>query len=86
MSDEVKPDMGISGIAGNTIYTISDNGIAAVVSDSPGGKLRPERKNLSAHSNIIKEVMKTSTILPASFGVVANKESGIKKILRLNHG
>lgn len=85
MTDEVKPCPGVSGIAGKPIYTISDNGIAAVVSDSPGGKLRPERKNLSAHNNVIKEVMKTSTILPASFGVVADKESGIKKILRLNH-
>ncbi len=86
MTDEVKPGMDVSGISGNPIYTISDNGITAVVSDSPGGKLRPERKNLSTHNNVIKEVMKSSTIIPASFGVVANNETGIKKILKLNRG
>jgi hypothetical protein len=34
---------------------------------------------------VIKEVMKTSTILPVSFGVVADNEASIKKILKLNH-
>jgi len=75
----------IPGIDGRPIYMIPDNGIAAVVSDSPGGKLRPERKNLGAHNNVIKEVMKTSTILPVSFGVVADNEAELKKILKLNH-
>ncbi|MBI2470007.1 MAG: GvpL/GvpF family gas vesicle protein [Planctomycetes bacterium] len=75
----------INGIDGKQVFVISDNGVAAVVSDELNGKLRPERKNLSAHNNVIKEVMKTSTILPVSFGVVADNETGIKKILKLNH-
>ncbi len=74
-----------NGIDGKPIFTIFDNGVAAVVSDKPNGKLRPERKNLSAHNNVIKEVMKTATILPVSFGVVADNEASIKKILQLNH-
>lgn len=40
---------------------------------------------MSAHNGVIKEVMKTSTILPVSFGVVADNEASIKKILKLNH-
>ena len=75
----------IPGIDSKPVYTISENGIAAVVSDSPNGKIRPERKNLSAHHGIVKEVMKTLTILPVSFGVVADNEASIKKILNLNH-
>ena len=75
----------INGIDGKPIFTISDNGVAAVVSDGPDGKLRPERKNLSAHHSVIKEVMKTSTILPVSFGVVADNETFIRKILKFNH-
>ena len=75
----------INGINGKPIFTISDNGVAAVVSDGPDGKLRPERKHLSAHHSVIKEIMKTSTILPLSFGVVADNEANIKKILKLNH-
>lgn len=73
------------GINDKKVYTISDNDVSVIVSDGPGGKLRPERKNLSAHNTIIKEVMKTSTLLPVSFGVVADNEMGIKKILKLNH-
>ncbi len=75
----------INGIDGKPIFTISDNGVAAVVSDGPDGKLRPERKHLSAHHSVIKEIMKTLTILPVSFGVVADNEASIKKILKLNH-
>lgn len=75
----------LCGINSKQVYIISDNGIAAVVSDDSNGKLRPERKNLSAHNNTIKEVMKVSTILPVSFGVVADSEASIKRILKLNH-
>lgn len=75
----------LSGIDDKPVYIISENGIAAVVSDGPRSKLRPERKNLSAHNGVINEVMKISTILPVSFGVVADHEAGIKRILKLNH-
>ncbi len=77
--------LAVSGLDGKPILAVSDNGVAAVVSDEPGGKLRPERKNLSAHNTVIKEIMKTTTILPVSFGVVADSDAGIKKILKLNH-
>ena len=82
---DVKLNANLAGIDGKPIYTLSDNGIAAVVSDSPNGKIRPERKNLGAHHGIVKEIMRTSAILPVSFGVVADNDAGIKKILKLNH-
>ena len=85
MRNGAKPTFTIPGIDGKPVFTISDNGVAAVVSDGPDGKLRPERKHLSAHHSVIKEIMKTSTILPVSFGVVADNEASIKKILKLNH-
>lgn len=75
----------LSGINDKPVYIIPENGIAAVVSDGPQSKLRPERKNLSAHNGVVNEVMKTSTILPVSFGVVADHEAGIRRILKLNH-
>ena len=82
---DATPRFVINGIDGKPVFVISDNGVAAVVSDEPSGKLRPERKNLSAHNNVIKEVMKTSAMLPVSFGVVADNETSLKKILKLNH-
>ena len=74
----------MQGIDGKQVFIICGNGVAAVVSDGPTGKLRPERKNLSAQNNVVKEVMKTLVILPVAFGVVADNEAGIKKILKLN--
>ena len=85
MRHGAKPTFTIPGIDGKPVFTISDNGVAAVVSDGPDGKLRPERKHLSAHHSVIKEIMKTLTILPVSFGVMADNEASIKKILKLNH-
>ena len=85
MRNGAKPTFTIPGIDSKPVFAISDNGVAAVVSDGPDGKLRPERKHLSAHHGVIKEVMKTSTILPLSFGVVADDEASIRKILNLNH-
>lgn len=85
MRNGEKPTFTIPGIDGKPVFTISDNGVAAVVSGGPDGKLRPERKHLSAHHSVIKEIMKTLTILPLSFGVVADNEASIKKILKLNH-
>lgn len=85
MRNGAKPTFTIPGIDGKPVFTISDNGVAAVVSDGPDGKLRPERKHLSAHHSVIKEIMKTLTILPVSFGIVADNEASIKKILKLNH-
>ena len=62
MRNGAKPTFTILGIDGKPIFTISDNGVAAVVSDGPDGKLRPERKHLSAHHSVIKEIMKTLPI------------------------
>lgn len=81
---DVKFNSAMQGIDGKQVFIICGNDVAAVVSDAPSGKLRPERKNLSAHNNVIKEVMKTLAILPVAFGVVADNEAGIKKILKLN--
>ena len=57
----------INGIDGKPIFAISDNGVTAVVSEGPDGKLRPERKHLSAHHGVIKEIMKTLTHSPGIF-------------------
>ena len=35
----------INGVDGKPVFTISDDDVAAVVSDGPDGKLRPERKH-----------------------------------------
>ncbi|HUU01257.1 MAG TPA: GvpL/GvpF family gas vesicle protein [Myxococcota bacterium] len=67
------------------VYTLRADSVAAVVSEfSAHEKILPLRKNLDPHYRVIREVMKTTTIVPMTFGHVANSEEEITKSLRLN--
>lgn len=79
-----KIDFGPLGIGGKTVYTISDGGISAVVSNVANKKIRPQRKNLAAHQQVLKRLMEITTPLPMAFGVIANGDGAVKDILA-NH-
>ena len=67
------------------VYTLRVESCAAVVSEhSARQKLLPLRKNLDPHHKVIREVMKTATIVPMAFGHVAKNEQVITKALRRN--
>jgi hypothetical protein len=69
---------GIGGIGGV-------GGIAAVVSPySAREKVSPVRKNLEPHNRVLREVMKTTTIIPMTFGHVARTAAAVEKTLREN--
>lgn len=72
---------GFSGIDGREVHVISAGQVAAVVSDVPNKKIRPERRHLAAHQEVLKHLMKETTILPASFGIIADDILAIRKIL-----
>ncbi len=38
------------GLDGSTVYAIGDGAVAAIVSDLPNQKIRPERRRLAAHN------------------------------------
>lgn len=75
---------GSCGIDQNMVYTILRKNVAAVVSDVPNGKLRPERRHLSAHQGVLRRLMEESTPLPMSFGIIADGPKTIEKILAEN--
>ncbi len=77
-------DYGPIGIEESAVYTISDGIISAVVSNISNKKLRPQRKNLAAHQNVLKKIMEHTTPLPMAFGIIANGEKAIRKILTDN--
>jgi hypothetical protein len=72
------------GIDGGIVYTISDSHVSAVVSDVPNEKIRPERRHLAAHQEVLKLLMEDSTPLPLTFGIIANSPKAIQRILSLN--
>jgi len=73
-----------AGIDGAAVYCISHGPLAVVVSDVPNEKIRPERRRLAAHHNILKSLMKECTVLPMSFGIIADGRNAIQRILSLN--
>ncbi|MEI7437852.1 MAG: GvpL/GvpF family gas vesicle protein [bacterium] len=77
-------DYGEIGIDGARVYLISDEHVAAVVSDYGNAKIRPERRHIAAHQSVLKCLMQDDTPLPISFGVIAESPKEIKRILSLN--
>lgn len=78
-------DFGPCGIGEETVYTVSEEQVAAVVSDIPAQRIRPERRLLAAHNNVLKMLMGETTPLPMSFGIIADGPGAIRKILSHNH-
>lgn len=81
-SDELT--YGALGIDGGIVYSISDSHVSAVVSDVPNKKIRPERRHLAAHQEVLKRLVEDSTPLPLTFGIIANGPKEIKRILTRN--
>ena len=76
--------MGI-GDREDELYTISFNGIAAAVSNTPIKKYALTRKNSMAHELAIEEIMKkVCTVLPVRFATIAEGEKeGEKKVKKI---
>ncbi|MBI3108494.1 MAG: GvpL/GvpF family gas vesicle protein [Candidatus Rokubacteria bacterium] len=69
------------GLDGGAVYAITNGRVSAVVSDVPE-KIRPERRQLAAHQEVLKRLILDATaVLPVAFGVVADDSAAIRKIL-----
>jgi len=67
------------------VRTVLVDSMGAVLSDfTVGGRLLPLRKNLEPHNQVLREVMRTTTVVPMTFGHVARSDEAIKKLLRLH--
>jgi hypothetical protein len=75
---------GLKGIDMLAVEMVADGEVAAVVSACVRQRIRPERAHLAAHSEVLKRLMVDGTILPMSFGTVADGESVLKSMLRRN--
>lgn len=73
--------IGIGG-AGEPVYSVNYQDIAAVVSKTPVAIFDPTRENALAHEHVIETVMKNYTIIPMSFGTVFRTEDDIREVLK----
>jgi hypothetical protein len=83
------PDQGIGGLGKigleeGDVYCIGDGQVAAVVSNLSGQRIRPQRRNLAAHQEVLKQLLIQVTPLPAAFGLLADDDAAILRILKDN--
>jgi hypothetical protein len=72
------------GLDQGRVYSIGDGKVSAVVSDLPDGRIRPERRKLAAHHEVLKHLMRHHTVLPMAFGLIADGPYAVLRILKLN--
>jgi hypothetical protein len=75
------PD-GMEGIGSpaHTVRVVKGGGLAALVSDAPEN-LRPKRRDLLAHQNVLSEAGGGGTVLPMRFGSVAEDDAAVAAAL-----
>ncbi|MYW69359.1 gas vesicle protein [Streptomyces sp. SID8379] len=75
------PDgMGGVGKPALPVRTVTGGGLAAIVSDAPEN-LRPKRRDLLAHQNVLSEAGGGGTVLPMRFGSVADDDQAVATAL-----
>ncbi|MET7847016.1 GvpL/GvpF family gas vesicle protein [Streptomyces avermitilis] len=81
------PDgMGGVGEPPMPVRIIKEGELAAIVSDAPEG-LRPKRRDLLAHQNVLNEAGGGGTVLPMRFGSVGADDAAVAGVLaeRVDH-
>ncbi|MBQ0998790.1 GvpL/GvpF family gas vesicle protein [Streptomyces sp. RK62] len=73
-------DMGGVGDPARPVRILKAGRLAAVVSDAPEG-LRPKRRELLAHSNVLAETGAAGCVLPMRFGSVAPDDDAVVSVL-----
>jgi gas vesicle protein GvpL/GvpF len=76
--------LGSCGIDGSQVYAVKNDGLVAIVSDVPNARLRPERRRLAAHHDVLERLLGLGTPLPMAFGIIADGAHAIEHILALN--
>ena len=79
--DAPGPPGPITGIDDQPVRAVAGGSLAAVVSRVPACRLRPERRNLMAHQNVLASLGLERGVLPLRFGVVLPDEPTVRFIL-----
>jgi len=77
--------VGLTGIDGVEVQTVLHKGFSAVVSEIENKRIRPERRKLSAHFQVLKAVTGKHNLLPMAFGIIADSAEEVERVLAANH-
>ena len=75
----------VLGVGETDVYTINQERIAAVVSDTEFPEIDPTRKNVQAHTVVQEALLKEYNLLPMGFGMVATDEGEVRRLLENNY-
>lgn len=73
-------DMGGVGDPARPVRILKEGDLVAIVSDAPEG-LRPKRRDLLAHQNVLSEAGAGGSVLPMRFGSVAADDAAVTSVL-----
>jgi len=69
------------GVDGQGIYKIEEGRLAAVAGGVAAVRIRPERRHLAAHQEVLKQLLSSATPLPITFGTVADNPKAVRQFL-----
>jgi len=74
----------LTGLEDEPVFVIPGKGVSAVVSSIEATKIRPQRRNLAAHQEIVKKLSLLMSALPVAFGLIADSRHQIESVLLRN--
>ena len=77
--------LSVLGVGETDVYTINQERIAAVVSDTKFSEIDPTRKNVQSHTIVQEKLLKEYNLLPMGFGMVAASEGEVRRLLEDNY-
>ncbi|MFF0199695.1 GvpL/GvpF family gas vesicle protein [Streptomyces sp. NPDC005017] len=79
-ASRTSPPEGLTGVGDRPLRVLKEGELAAVVSDAPED-LRPKRRELLAHQNVLAEAAAGGSVLPLRFGSVAPDDDTVTGVL-----
>lgn len=70
-----------NGLNDAELSVIQAGSVAAIVSPSEICRLRPQRRLLAAHQNVVDWISRERSLLPVAFGLIADSEDDVKALL-----
>ncbi len=75
----------VPGIDNAEVEQIVEGSLAAIVTRVNRQNIRPQRSNLAAHHQVLRDLTDQRPVLPVAFGTIAADESHLREVLRRNH-
>ncbi|HWO99044.1 MAG TPA: GvpL/GvpF family gas vesicle protein [Methylococcus sp.] len=72
----------ITGIGGAPVYSLAEGEVAVVLSDIGESRIRPERRHIAAHHQVLRHLLERGGILPMAFGIIADSPAAVLRMLK----